>query len=622
MVSDLPVLSLKNRNHLQWNGIITHSLDYICPMKHFFYITLTLFAFSLSAQLREFHVTEREPDGTTVVQASNDYPDNAMILVYSDLEGLDFRSSVGGINQQRYNQRANRYEILVNPQRQILFVAARGYIEQRMALINPSPKQVYYYLVEERSGQDETSVIFLVEPRDAQLFVDNIPTEINKTVSVPLGKVKIRLEREGFAMIQDKLMITSDQVNYSYSMDRVVVVPVRIRSNVPQARVEINEDEKGIADRNGSFDYFLFPGIYNVRLSKSGYLAERQTIEVLSNQENNVTFDLTPNTGTLRINTKQSDVRILVNRQEQEQSSVELVVGKYLIEASKEGYHDFQEHVQIERGQVSTVNIELEPIKGDLQFRVIPVDAEVVLKNETGEIVDTWTGIKYLSDLSVGNYTVEAKASGYASQTRTLRIKEGETTKLLIDLQQSELQPVTTSEKKGRSYALLFSYLPRQNISGISLANSNYGLHFTYLPNTWGFYTEVSTSMNFSSHTLVYEDGFVYDRAAVNANGILESGGFLPSSNILSREIGGGVAYRVGAFSFTLGMSYFTQDFRQEFDSGNENPELVRINDRLFRGVIPKAGAQFDSKGLVFGYALAVYPSSKIANVIMLGVSF
>ncbi|MCC5917287.1 MAG: hypothetical protein JJU02_08155, partial [Cryomorphaceae bacterium] len=75
------------------------------------------FNISVNAQLKEFYITERTPDASQVVQANTQYPNNAMILVYSDLEGLDFRSSVGGINQQRYNARANRYEILVNPQR-------------------------------------------------------------------------------------------------------------------------------------------------------------------------------------------------------------------------------------------------------------------------------------------------------------------------------------------------------------------------------------------------------------------------------------------------------------------------------------------------------------------------
>jgi hypothetical protein len=68
-------------------------------MKHLYPLIFIFTTLSLSAQLKEFHITEREPDCTSVVQASTDFPDNAMILVYSDLEGLNFRSSVGAINQ-------------------------------------------------------------------------------------------------------------------------------------------------------------------------------------------------------------------------------------------------------------------------------------------------------------------------------------------------------------------------------------------------------------------------------------------------------------------------------------------------------------------------------------------
>ncbi|MCC5917891.1 MAG: hypothetical protein JJU02_11265 [Cryomorphaceae bacterium] len=67
-------------------------------MKPLYPLLFLLTTFSLTAQLREFHITEREPDGTSVVQASTDYHDNAMILVYSDLQGLDFRSSVSAID--------------------------------------------------------------------------------------------------------------------------------------------------------------------------------------------------------------------------------------------------------------------------------------------------------------------------------------------------------------------------------------------------------------------------------------------------------------------------------------------------------------------------------------------
>ena len=181
---------------------------------------LLLVALSARGQLKEFYVSEREADETPVVQASNTFPNNSLVLIYSDLEGLDFRSSIGEINQQFYNQRASRYELLVSPQKQILFVSAQGFIEKRLALINPAPKAVYYYQVDQRKGQDELAVYFRVYPPDARLSVNDRPTPVNQTVRVPLGTVRVQLEREDYRTVDEQLTISEDQVNYEYIMER------------------------------------------------------------------------------------------------------------------------------------------------------------------------------------------------------------------------------------------------------------------------------------------------------------------------------------------------------------------------------------------------------------------
>ncbi|TVQ81475.1 MAG: hypothetical protein EA358_00695 [Flavobacteriales bacterium] len=72
-------------------------------MKPLFPLLFLLTTISLSAQLREFHITEREPDGTSVVQASTDFPDNAMILVYSDLKRWDCRESLDRLRTPVYS---------------------------------------------------------------------------------------------------------------------------------------------------------------------------------------------------------------------------------------------------------------------------------------------------------------------------------------------------------------------------------------------------------------------------------------------------------------------------------------------------------------------------------------
>lgn len=94
------------------------------------------------------------PD-VAVVQANTQWPDDALLLVYSSLDGVQFRSSMGAVDKQTYNNTAGRYEILVKPLKQMIFVAKPGFMELKIATINPNPKDVFYYQIEELKSSDE-----------------------------------------------------------------------------------------------------------------------------------------------------------------------------------------------------------------------------------------------------------------------------------------------------------------------------------------------------------------------------------------------------------------------------------------------------------------------------------
>lgn len=434
------------------------------------YFTLFLFLISsfAFAQLKEFHVSERQIDGTNVIQASAEYPDNAMILVYSDIENLDFRSSVGGINQQRYNQRANRYEILVTPQRQIIFVAARGFIEQRIALINPEPKAVFYYQVEERTGQDEISVFFTVKPENARLYIDNIPTEINQTVSVPSGRVKVRIEREGYRTINEPLVISPNQVNYFFEMKEVDLEVVHIDANVQGARVVIDGVEKGFTDANNRYSLFLYSGDYTVELQRSGYLSHTQTIRVFEGKTNTYQFELEKNTGVVQIYTMLEESEVFINRRSHNnQRRIELAPGRYLIEVAQDNYDSYFETIDVERGDEISINAELTPHTGTLQFTVSPSSANVVLKNAAGGTISRWNGINLIRNLMVGDYQLEISADGFIQQTVPLEIHRNVTERVEVTLEEGapmskyEIRPINDLRRfriQSRNWVLVPPY--------------------------------------------------------------------------------------------------------------------------------------------------------------------
>ncbi len=597
-------------------------------MRKYYLLFFIITSFALSAQLKEFHITERDADGTSVVQASAEYPDNAMVLVYSNLPILDFRSSVGGINQQRYNQRANRYEILVSPQRQILFVAARGFIEQRVDLINPSPKDVFRYMVEERKGQDELSVFFTVSPNDAKLFIDNIPTDINQTVSVPIGTVNIRLEREGYRSIDESLVISTEQVNYVYNMRQVTLEPVRIRTNIDRARVEIDDNEKGSTDAAGGFDLFLFPGVYTIRMSRRNYLPKVQTVYVEEEGDNLFRFDLEKNVGYINFDLEPRDAEVFINREKVAliDEFIERPPGTYMIEVRKEGFSSFAKTVELDRDQRESVQVELVPQLGTLLFRCSPSDAAVVMRNSQGDIYMRWRGIRAHREVPVGTYVLEISAPQYRGLRKSITISEGETAEVDVSLvnlnpsknrAESELKKIEESSNNVNNSILMATFMPRIGHSGISLKNSSFGLHYNNVGERWGGYFEFASSFNRANNESLGDFYFPGDFNSLDFIGV-----FLPDVKIQSYEVGFGAAYRTGHFTFLGGLSYFSYQYFQRMSLGFIEDPWVLISDRTFRGVIPKAGISIQSNGIALGYSVGLYPPNNFGSVFMMGISF
>lgn len=426
------------------------------------FICFLIYSEVSNAQLKEFHVSERDADGTSVVQANTDYPDNAMLLVYSSMQNLDFRSSIGGINQQRYNQRASRYEILVSPQRQILFVASPGFVEQRVALVSPTPKQVFYFQVEERKGQNETSVYFRVEPKDAQLFIDNLPLDINSTVSAPLGAVQLRLEREGYRSIHQNLVISADQVNYEFKLEEVDVEIVNIRVNQPKARILIDGFEKGYTDEANLFSIFLFPGIYELEIQKSGFIPFLFTLEVRENADNSFSFELANNSGSILFDIEPRNAEIFLNKSRvANQEGVERIPGRYRIEVQAPGYDSFSETIELQRNDQKLIKVSLVRQVGSLQFSVVPSSANVVLRNSSGTELKSWQGLQMLRDLPVGIYTLHTSAVDYADRSDTLIIENNKRTNVSVALTESkntvisrEVSPLTFHDVPLRRFVI------------------------------------------------------------------------------------------------------------------------------------------------------------------------
>ena len=91
--------------------------------------------------------------------------------------------------------------------------------------------------------------------------------------------------------------------------------------------------------------------------------------------------------------------------------------GLYQLEVRSLGYKPYSETIEIPENGFLNREVTLEQITGGLLFRIQPIQAAVTLLNSSGQIVDQWTGLKQIQNLAVGQYRIQASATGFQNYT-------------------------------------------------------------------------------------------------------------------------------------------------------------------------------------------------------------
>ncbi|MCC5918216.1 MAG: PEGA domain-containing protein [Cryomorphaceae bacterium] len=201
---------------------------------------------TLEAQLKDFVVTPQNKPENPIVQGNTTYPDNAIIIVYSAIKDVNFRSSLGGINVQRYNEAASRYEILITPQRQIIFVQKPGFRETRLGQLNPSPKEDFYFDLEEKIDQkvleaaEPGKISIKTNPSGASILFNKMPLaeKTPYTIEYLPGLKHIGVSLPGYLSIDTTFVLQSGanvNLNFELELDPKGEIYLRKKAEVDES---------------------------------------------------------------------------------------------------------------------------------------------------------------------------------------------------------------------------------------------------------------------------------------------------------------------------------------------------------------------------------------------------
>ncbi len=277
--------------------------------------------------------------------------------------------------------------------------------------------------VYEEEGAEDTqtmaSVEIETEPEGAEVYVEG---ELMGTTPVfdhlSFGRHEVTIKKEGYD--EDRRVIeVGDHEDNTFHFDlESHTVPIRLSSNVEDARVYIDDQQVGTLS-DSEFDWDLRPGRYRVRVEKDRYSPEVQEIQVEPEEEEELEFELESLYAAVTIETSPEDARIILD---------DRVMGEGLVEdeIQKGAYN-----VRVERTGFETREQQIEVLEDDhwyfpLSESFIPLTvhsevegAEVYIDGDQAGKIENQ---EFRTELPLGNYEVEVEKPRYATAAEEVDI--------------------------------------------------------------------------------------------------------------------------------------------------------------------------------------------------------
>lgn len=275
-------------------------------------VLIFLAASSLKAQLKEFSISEMPRPEVPLVQANSQFADDALLLIYTTIDGLEFRSSLGAIDKVIYNPTATRYEVLVKPIKQMIFVGKVGFIEAKISTLNPAPKSVYYFKVEEKEVllqlQNQPGTLQINStPPGADIFLNGIQI-IDKTPfkgAATAGTTRIKLRKRKYVEFDTTISIESQKTTSISVAFKSSYLYLSINSNPSGATVKLDGVDFGKTPLNREIDLSdnSKQGVKTLRLELDNYEAIENPIDYSpSNKPLELNFELKKRKGAFQVN--------------------------------------------------------------------------------------------------------------------------------------------------------------------------------------------------------------------------------------------------------------------------------------------------------------------------------
>jgi hypothetical protein len=279
----------------------------------------------------------------------------------------------------------------------------------------------------------QASVLLVSKPDHVKIFMnDTLRGETPLLLKrLPVGKYSARLEKSGYS---------TREISWTLDNARPKKISIALSSNVAKFTVDstpkecqvfIDEDPHGVTP----LSLTLEEGKHNIRLEKSGFVIQEETITVDRGKKYEKHYTLKQLLGGLNITTIPADATVYINNRSCGNSPVlveGLASGKYTIKVTKNNFDTQQVVLVVDPGRITNKSFKLSRNTGGMDLVVNPPGTTIYINGKVYGMTEVGkdginSKIIKIRNLRAGNYKVKIahKRGKPTSKTYDVKVTKG-----------------------------------------------------------------------------------------------------------------------------------------------------------------------------------------------------
>ncbi len=387
-------------------------------------IFLTAPLWVTAAELGEFEV-EIIPPGEGVQYIVRN-PNEALLVVESDIVRLSFEANMGIICVDHSDDEPGKYILHLHPGTSIITFKSPDHMsaKRRFYIDKKSYKSVR--IRETRAGDRRGRGSLTIESKPSGASVEFNGILIGERTPVtlfdqPAGYHNLRLIVDGHAPLDTSTTIVKE-VNKSIFLNLVKdIAGMSVTSEPTGATVFLDGNRLGKTPLERQN---LAPGESSLTVQLEGYITNSQPINLKASETRQINVYLVRQTGSVSVTASPTGTEVFLDGKSvgiYRNKPLELekvTLGRHTISGKFEGYQPAEETISVEFNQTTTIKLTLYGKSGALFVTSTPTGAAVLLDGKATRQV---TPVK-LPDVLAGEHEVTLRSDGYQDEVAKVEV--------------------------------------------------------------------------------------------------------------------------------------------------------------------------------------------------------